>query len=139
MAGDFDGDGRTDLTVFRSAGSLWHAGSRPAPSASCSGLGGDLIALVTTTAMGDDQTIFRPSSGTWHFWNSSAGVSGGWQWGLPNDIPVPISTATGGRMPPLSSFERCLQVRYQATRAIAVVQWGASTTCPRQAITTVTA
>ena len=23
-AGDFDGDGRTDLTVFRSAGSLWH-------------------------------------------------------------------------------------------------------------------
>lgn len=93
--GDFDGDGRTDVSVFRPSEGNWYInGSTDGFSVTNWGLAGDV--LVPGDYDGDgkaDTAIFRPSAdeNTPDFFvlNSNGFVVSGASWGLPSDIPVP--------------------------------------------------
>ena len=100
---DFDGDGRSDISVMR-------LGTLPSPSASPTGtppqstwhvrrsnqgyfnhgwgVEGDQIAAEDFNGDGKtDIAVFRPTGGYWYWWNGTSQVSE--QWGQPGDIAVP--------------------------------------------------
>ena len=88
---DFDGDGRTDISVFRPSEGIWYLNRSSAGfSAIRFGATGDLIAPADYD--GDnkaDVTVFRPSNGTWYRLNSSNNTFYGVQFGQNGDIPLP--------------------------------------------------
>ncbi len=93
--GDFDGDGKADLTYFRpSSGSWGTLRSQTALADSNSttwGLSTDL--LVPQDYDGDGRTdpaVYRPSTGMWYVRPSASGYTDSIMqtWGLADDIPV---------------------------------------------------
>lgn len=89
--GDFDGDGTTDLNVFRPATGEWfvlNSGSNTF-SAATFGMNGDVP--INADFDGDsrnDHAVFRPSSGEWFILKSSDGQVAGQHFGTNGDIPV---------------------------------------------------
>jgi uncharacterized delta-60 repeat protein len=91
---DYDGDGKSDLSVFRPAMSFWYI-ARPTGTPSQNfdavqfGASGDVI--VPADYDGDGKTdvaVWRPSDGTWYLLQSSAGFRAA-QFGANGDIPAP--------------------------------------------------
>ena len=79
---DFNGDGRTDIAVYRRTTGFWYVGNQPWVQ-----YGGPGYVAVAGDYNGDSTTdiaVYQPSSGTWYvrdqFWT---------QFGDPGDIPVP--------------------------------------------------
>lgn len=87
---DFDGDGRSDVSVFRPSDSLWYLSRSTAGfSATQFGLSSDQI--TPGDFDGDSKTdiaVWRPLTGTWYIQQSTAGFTAA-QWGLSTDLPVP--------------------------------------------------
>lgn len=89
--GDFDGDGTTDLTVFRPSGGGWftlNSGSNTFTAAAF-GTNGDIP--VDGDFDGDsrsDLAVFRPSTGTWFRIDSGNGQFSAVPWGQNGDKPV---------------------------------------------------
>lgn len=89
--GDFDGDGTSDLNVFRPATGDWfvlNSGSLTF-SAVRFGMNGDVP--VNADFDGDsrnDHAVFRPSSGEWFILKSGDGQVTGQHFGTNGDIPV---------------------------------------------------
>ncbi len=98
-AQDFDGDGRSDLAIWRpGTAEWWHINSFTGAGATQQ-WGWSSDRLVPADYDGDgrtDHAVWRPSNGTWYILYS-AGGSVTYSWGLNGDIPVPADFNGDGR------------------------------------------
>jgi uncharacterized delta-60 repeat protein len=88
---DFDGDGRSDISVFRPPDAAWYLDrSTDGLYAAQFGLPSDTITPADFDGDGKtDVAVYRPSSGTWYWLNSSDGAVHGLQFGASEDLPTP--------------------------------------------------
>jgi hypothetical protein len=88
---DFDGDGKSDISIFRPSDGIWYL-DRSSQGFTAVQFGIDTDLIVPADFDGDNKTdvaVFRPSSGTWYRLNSSNGVPVTVQFGTNGDIPIP--------------------------------------------------
>jgi subtilisin-like proprotein convertase family protein len=130
---DFDGDGTSDITVFRPASGEWftrYSASNFAGAASVQfGLNGDI--RVNGDYDGDHRTdyaVYRPSTGQWFIRQSSNNAVRVASWGVGGDQPVPGDFDGDGRndlavwRPSTGEWF----VINSSTGALAQTQWGLS-------------
>lgn len=90
--GDFDGDGKTDLSIFRpSNGQWWWTRSGTGITmATTFGLSTDIITPADFTGDGKtDHALFRPSTGEWFVLRSEDFTYYAAPFGTAGDVPVP--------------------------------------------------
>ena len=88
---DFDGDGRSDLSVFRPSTATWYINRSTGGFAGVTfGAANDLITPGDFDGDGKtDIAVFRPSNGTWYYIKSSNNTFNGVQFGQSGDLPRP--------------------------------------------------
>ena len=131
VVSDFDGDGRTDFSVFKPSNGDWTIESSSASTQSTVnwGLAGDIITPGDYDGDGkSDQAIFRPSTGYWWFIMSGSGLRPAVKFGLDGDIPVPADYDADGKTD-IAVWRPSNGVWYinQSTLGIRYQTWGLST------------
>ena len=105
---DFDGDGRTDVSVFRPAGGNWYVTQSGNNQfvATQFGASGDIIVPGDYDGDGKtDRAVYRPTEGYWYILRSSDTQFVAAQFALPADIPTPGDYDGDGKTD-LSVFRR---------------------------------
>ncbi len=101
---DYDGDGKTDVGVFRPSTGTWYIINSSTATWSSYSWGGAGDMPVPGDYDGDGKTdvgVFRPSTGTWYIINSSTATWSSYSWGGAGDIPL---TTTKNEPPQPQSF-----------------------------------
>ncbi len=129
---DYDGDGRTDVSVFRPSDGNWYLDrSTDGFIAVNFGVADDII--TPGDFDGDEKTdiaVFRPSTGQWFILDSSGGFSI-YQFGQTGDIPVPGDFDGDGR-DDIAVFRPSTSVWYAQLSGggFAIAQFGAAGDIP---------
>lgn len=101
LVGDYDGDGKIDLAVWRagSPGTLYVNQSSSSQLLTISiGQTGDKPVAADFDGNGVTEAIvYRPSSGTWFLYDPFTGVSSNFVWGNPEDTPIPADYDGDGK------------------------------------------
>lgn len=88
---DFDGDGKSDLAVFRPGDNNWYRRYSSTGVDDASGWGVDTDRLAPGDYDGDGKTdlaVYRPSLGTWFIYQSLSGSVSQVNFGIAEDLPV---------------------------------------------------
>jgi subtilisin-like proprotein convertase family protein len=137
-SGDFDGDGRTDVSVFRGSNQNWYLRDSSTYTNRVQINWGN-PALGDITVPGDydgdkrtDIAIFRPSEGNWYIIQSSTGTPTIKNWGGTGDTPVPADYDGDGKtdVAVWRQSNGNWHVLRSATNTGRVVGWGASGDIP---------
>ena len=96
---DFDGDGKSDVSVFRPTNGAWYLNQSANGFTGFSfGLSGDVITPADYDGDGKaDAAVYR--NGTWYLLRSSLGFTG-INFGIADDIPVPADFDGDGKADP---------------------------------------
>ncbi len=100
VPGDFDGDGKTDFSVFRPSTGVWWIATSSNNSYTTYQFGVGTDGPAPADYDGDGKTdaaVYRPSSGTWYVLQSSNGQTVYQQFGLSTDTPAPADYDGDGR------------------------------------------
>jgi glucose/arabinose dehydrogenase len=132
-SGDFDGDGKTDLTIFRPGGANWFTSHSATGYATNTvrqwGLAPDVPAPGDYDGDGrTDLAVYRRSEGVWYILQSSTDSMVTHPLGLTSDLPVPADYDGDGRTDP-AVYRRATGVWYILSSSSNYVtvgshQWG---------------
>lgn len=133
--GDFDGDGRTDISVYRAPGEWYELRSSNNIFHSRPGFGDPGDRIVPGDFDGDhkaDLGVFRDSTGEWFTIDSGTGLYKIRRWGAPGDIPV-IGDFDGDGKSDLAVFRPSdgnWYIKQSADLSFRVQPWGTSGDVP---------
>ena len=127
---DYDGDGKSDISVFRPTTGAWYLlQSQAGFSGTLFGNSTDRITPADFDGDGKtDIAVYRPSTGYWYVVNSSNGTISNSLFGIAEDLPAPGDFDGDGRAD-LSVFRPSTGTWYRtnsSTGAFVSVQFGAS-------------
>ena len=100
---DFDGDGKTDVGIFRPngvTGGEWWISRSGDSSVLSAGFGSSTDIPVPADFTGDGKTdiaFFRPSTGTWYILRSEDSLFYGFPFGSSTDVPAPADYDGDGK------------------------------------------
>ncbi len=97
---DFDGDGRSDVSVYRPDPGIWYTQLSGSEGFSVDYFGSATDQIAPADFDGDNKTdiaVFRPSDGTWYTLRSSDLTYSQTQFGQSGDVPVPNDYDGDGR------------------------------------------
>jgi hypothetical protein len=126
---DFDGDGKTDLSVYSPNSGLWQIENSSNNSNGLTNFGLSEDKIVPGDYDGDgksDIAVWRPSSGTWYILGSTNGFSAQ-QFGSNGDVPIAADFDADGKTD-IAVWRPSTGVWYiqQSSLGIRIVQWGLS-------------
>ncbi len=129
-SGDFNGDGQSDMTVFRPETGTWYfrnAGPLGGASNFAWGVAGDVPVAADYDGDGkSDVAVYRPAAGAWMLLLSNSGRMVGVHWGLPTDRPVPADY-DGDRLADIAVYRPSNGTWYlllSSTGAARAITWG---------------
>jgi hypothetical protein len=97
---DFDGDGKTDLAIFRPAPGEWWINRSSNASTYAFQFGASTDKIVPADYTGDakiDVAFWRPSTGQWFILRSEDSTFYGFPFGANGDVPVPADFDADGK------------------------------------------
>ncbi len=128
---DFDGDGKTDLSVFRPGSGVWFVQKSSDNSVLIRnwGLSSDKIAPADFDGDGKaDLAVFRPNDGTWYVQRSADNAVTIQRFGVNGDVPQPFDFDGDGKadFAVFRPSNGTWYVQRSSDSAVRVVQFGAN-------------